>query len=443
MTQPGSGVQLAALPPERGRRTGLPPALYCGCSCCCCCLHTLGAGIGALAASRVSEAPSFSFEVSFGGATPEQGAAAPLPDSTRVALGSFAVYWAAERLRAQGELSPESFEALSEHVRERVMAVWKEAFRGRRAEAVTWMLERLPLMAEERVLPPYSLEHLQRILEGQRAAPDVTREFGLLAQLWKLHSLYLEVAAAVRAGAVPEASLPPVRRHLFATALRAASQVGAFQGGLDQGHFQGPVLEEARACTQELAALPGFAPADGQRLTQVVAGSAARVPEAVDGTCPVCADDLKAWPVVHCAACEALHHEGCWSYNGRCATFACGCLDTLEAPRSGGAPVRFDLSEGHSRETESRPDARATGVYWMCLLVLGVVSSVLWTPFVLLLAGPLVQLAASLVALVVVALVCGAGRGRALARIGAITGYTLLGAVIGSLAMMVLPMVLK
>jgi hypothetical protein len=41
------------------------------------------------------------------------------------------------------------------------------------------------------------------------------------------------------------------------------------------------------------------------------------------GLCLVCGTALKD-AVVHCSKCKTPHHEECWQYAGRCATFACG-----------------------------------------------------------------------------------------------------------------------
>lgn len=59
-------------------------------------------------------------------------------------------------------------------------------------------------------------------------------------------------------------------------------------------------------------------------------------PRPAGGTCGVCAAALEG-EVVHCHDCDAAHHRACFAYNTRCATYACGCTETVE---SGRTPVR-------------------------------------------------------------------------------------------------------
>lgn len=40
--------------------------------------------------------------------------------------------------------------------------------------------------------------------------------------------------------------------------------------------------------------------------------------------CPVCGTPLSRGSVVRCSKCRSAHHADCWSFNGLCATFACG-----------------------------------------------------------------------------------------------------------------------
>jgi hypothetical protein len=44
---------------------------------------------------------------------------------------------------------------------------------------------------------------------------------------------------------------------------------------------------------------------------------------AAPGQCLVCGSLLEK-AVVRCARCKTPHHRDCWTYNGRCATYACG-----------------------------------------------------------------------------------------------------------------------
>lgn len=43
-----------------------------------------------------------------------------------------------------------------------------------------------------------------------------------------------------------------------------------------------------------------------------------------ESLCGVCGSGLAQGRVVRCAKCRTPHHEDCWSFNGRCATYACG-----------------------------------------------------------------------------------------------------------------------
>jgi hypothetical protein len=44
---------------------------------------------------------------------------------------------------------------------------------------------------------------------------------------------------------------------------------------------------------------------------------------AVIGRCPVCGMELRE-SVIRCGRCDTPHHAECWSYVGRCSTYACG-----------------------------------------------------------------------------------------------------------------------
>lgn len=42
-----------------------------------------------------------------------------------------------------------------------------------------------------------------------------------------------------------------------------------------------------------------------------------------DARCPVCGEEI-ASDIVFCVRCRTPHHRDCWTYNGKCATYACG-----------------------------------------------------------------------------------------------------------------------
>ena len=65
---------------------------------------------------------------------------------------------------------------------------------------------------------------------------------------------------------------------------------------------------------------------DQLQLTQVdgidfVESAEATLLEQVD--CPICGESIER-QLVTCVSCKTPHHQDCWEYNGRCATFACG-----------------------------------------------------------------------------------------------------------------------
>jgi len=44
--------------------------------------------------------------------------------------------------------------------------------------------------------------------------------------------------------------------------------------------------------------------------------------ECLTGRCPICTTVLRE-PLVRCRRCRAQHHQECWDYAGRCATYGC------------------------------------------------------------------------------------------------------------------------
>lgn len=50
-----------------------------------------------------------------------------------------------------------------------------------------------------------------------------------------------------------------------------------------------------------------------------------------DAKCPICGDLIQD-DLVFCCRCKTPHHRECWSYNGKCATYACGEINCA-APR--------------------------------------------------------------------------------------------------------------
>ena len=44
--------------------------------------------------------------------------------------------------------------------------------------------------------------------------------------------------------------------------------------------------------------------------------------ERMTGRCPICTTVLRE-PLVRCGRCQSPHHQECWEYLGRCATYGC------------------------------------------------------------------------------------------------------------------------
>jgi hypothetical protein len=44
--------------------------------------------------------------------------------------------------------------------------------------------------------------------------------------------------------------------------------------------------------------------------------------ERAAGLCPICTTPLRD-PIVRCKRCSSPHHQDCWQYLGRCATYGC------------------------------------------------------------------------------------------------------------------------
>jgi hypothetical protein len=78
-------------------------------------------------------------------------------------------------------------------------------------------------------------------------------------------------------------------------------------------HLDTPALILAMARTAE--AFLGF-------IRPVISSEGIQMGECRDGLCPICAAPLRE-PLVRCDRCQAPHHQECWEYLGRCATYGC------------------------------------------------------------------------------------------------------------------------
>ncbi|MBI4864920.1 MAG: hypothetical protein HY815_32375 [Candidatus Riflebacteria bacterium] len=85
----------------------------------------------------------------------------------------------------------------------------------------------------------------------------------------------------------------------------------------------------------------------------------------MDPICRICGTEMSGVELVVCERCQTPHHQDCWEYWGRCATYGC---DGLVAPPTGRAasppaPVHLALMEdGPARFLPRAPLVDAVGV---------------------------------------------------------------------------------
>lgn len=426
MTPAAAAIEVRALPGERGWVDDDPLVLCgCCCCCCCCCAHTLGGIAGAVAASA---APALEAASPAGGPRNPRPrrARGPDPAACRV-LGAFALYQAAESLRRRERLSDERFEVYAQAIRARAEEVWGARFPGARPHSRAWIKDRLDWMVVESLLPLEALEHFQDHFAA--SPPGVTSApvpRGSMAHLWKLHLLYQEVAAAVDAGVILPSALPAIRDHLFEQALRVAEGEGLYCPG-GEG-FHAAVLTEARELAEEIS------PTTDEQAGLAALLGMITVRVRPSGSCAVCGELLSAAPRVDCAACSTPMHEACWSYNGRCATFACGCTQTASQAPAPDQPLVYDLTEGRTREVDAAPAGRAVALYWMSVAGTSLVAATMTNPLWLILIFPAVQLVAVVPAALMI-LGFPTGRRAGLAQLGRIAAGSFLGAAKGAFVM--------
>lgn len=297
---------------------------------------------------------------------------------------AFACYVAfrhADRAHQRGQMSDPGHAAANEALRAQVMRVWQQIFPGQEGAAYSWVLERLRLLEAENVLPP---EAARRIREAAapKASPDVTPVWGALALLWRIHVLYLLVVDISDRGELPATALPRLKEVMHSLALSALNREvkNAEPGGAQLLH---EVVQEARTIVRSLIDEKRLPAPDGENLLASLGGigPGAGPPASISadaGTCLVCGEGLSARAVVYCGACETPHHPDCWSYNGRCAMFACGCVEA--APRPGATPApRFDLDRPvpTNRPPPPPPAARSGGSPLEAFLIFAVLFAAL------------------------------------------------------------------
>lgn len=85
------------------------------------------------------------------------------------------------------------------------------------------------------------------------------------------------------------------------------------------------------------SATPLLRAAEGATLQLLPPGAGTRGPQRREVICQVCGQSLTGI-VVSCNSCDSLHHEDCWAYTGRCATFGCGS--------TGSRPIHAHTGQG-------------------------------------------------------------------------------------------------
>ena len=435
-------IRLTRHPGERGFRRR--DVAGCSACCCCCCLHTVGALVGAVHASR--RKPAAPVHVAPRGtrsARSARPAAPPLPAAgsarhpeAQEVLALFVLFWIAEQGFRDGDLARDEFDGLSEALRARVFSVWERLFAGREASAHAWALARSEFLIDTGVLPGQAQKPLQQRI-GPLAVGAERPPTGYLAHIWKLHTLYVHLDAVAAAGAVPAKVLDEVRAQLI-------NQVMVAVAGLDPKRpadgrtTDRPFSDEVwHAAAGALDALEGRVPAEALTVLRTALPLCeVRLREQLTGTCRVCGDALGNWPVVHCAACATAHHRDCWQYNSGCATYACGSTDHDQAQGSA-APAAPRVTLHRPPVTEATPGARSSHTFWMIALVIcsmtGLLTGTLGLDFVAF--GPAHLAGAAVLALIYTGCHQGPGRGEQLRFLGRILGEIVLGCIAGIVTM--------
>ena len=261
------------------------------------------------------------------------------------AFASYLVYRHADRAFRRGQLGAGALAAAARALRARVEPVWEQIFPGQESAAYAWVLERLQLLEAGSVLPPEAVARI-RAVAAAKAVKAPVAQWGALALLYRVHVLYLLASDMADQGGIAPAALDRLRENLHQLSLTALNREIKSAGpqGAATLHL---VVEEARHVARALVAEHALSDADGHALLASLGGAdpveaTTRIAEG-EGNCLVCGDALAERGVVYCAACETPHHPDCWSWVGRCSTFACGCTDAVPRPGASAAP-RFDLT---------------------------------------------------------------------------------------------------
>ena len=300
------------------------------------------------------------------------------------AYACYLVFRHADRALQRGQIGQAAHDAASEALRDQVSRVWSEVFPGQEPAALSWVIDRLRMLEREGVL---TTEAARRIREsvGPRAQQSGRIDWGALALLWRIHLLYRLVLEVSEQGRISETSRVRVKEAMHSLALSALSREVSEAAPVGR-ELLGRVLDRARVIVQELIGDKVVSADDGRILAASLSGTLrAAAPvrggakiSTVTGTCLVCGDSLEARMVVFCVACDTPHHPDCWSYNGRCATFACGCVDA--APQPGGAATpRFDLERptppARPRSPEPPPPPESGAGFAQALVAFVVLAS--------------------------------------------------------------------
>jgi hypothetical protein len=80
----------------------------------------------------------------------------------------------------------------------------------------------------------------------------------------------------------------------------------------------------------------------------------------MDPTCRVCGTELAGTAQVSCERCQTPHHQDCWEYWGRCATYACTGLERPAAVAVREEPATLEVrAAGRTRYLPRRRTSRA------------------------------------------------------------------------------------
>lgn len=246
---------------------------------------------------------------------------------TRSVLAHYILFRHVQKARQRGWLSPESEASSAKFLREGVSRSWDKLFPMDRADSQAWARDRLEFLRDQRMIPEQSVPLLRDRLQKVAIGAGVSQQQGALLFMWRLHSLYIELAEAVDAGQIPPEYLPRITELLHEKALDSANRILRRHQTLDH---QNPFLEDVLTMARSLVGTMKAAGSIGDDEEKYLMGALAPLPQLTPGpqkggigSCQVCGFDIVGASACYCSQCETPHHRDCWSYNEGCAMFAC------------------------------------------------------------------------------------------------------------------------